>query len=188
MPSPVWRPAPSRQGAKASHDAQVRCTLDDNEFPPEAYEPHSLLWRGQEWRTYLPEERAVLHGLPPSVTDPVKDLVKGHSSQLAKRNSILGNGLHLPSFLLSLIVLLQLAQSQPHLLRQAPCSYAPDEAWLRLRAAGTCLQPGMPESMPCCMTWRQIALEVVASFDFVDAGKDVTRMVQTLEDVPSSSI
>ena len=109
--------------AKASQAAQVRCTLDENRHPPESYEAHSLLWRGQEWRTYLPEERALLHGLPPCVTDPVKELVKGHSCQLAKRNSILGNSLHLPSFLLAFIVLLQLAQSQPlHLLRQAPCS------------------------------------------------------------------
>ena len=108
---------------KASPEALARFEEDGRRFPPAAYDARSLLWKGSTSRPYSPEEKAVIMGLPPSFTDPVKALVKRPAAQVAARNSLVANSLHLPSFLLAMLVLVQLAHTKsPSLLRLAPLS------------------------------------------------------------------
>ena len=101
----------------ASPEARARFEEDGRRFPPAAYEAGSLLWNGRAFRPYSPEEKAVIMGLPPSFTDPVKAIVKRPAAQIAARNSLVANSLHLPSFLLAMLVLVQLAHTKsPSLL------------------------------------------------------------------------
>ena len=96
-----------------------------------AYEAESLLWKGSSYRPYSPEEKAVVMGLPPSFTDPVKAIVSRPAMQLAARNSLVASGLHLPSFLLAMLVMFQVVHAKPFsLLWAAPLSYTPDEQCL----------------------------------------------------------
>ena len=83
---------------ECSEKARKRFFLDDRRFPPPSYETHNLLWRGHKWRTYGPEERAVISGYPPSMTDGVLEFDLPDKVQTKVRNSIIGNGLHLPSY------------------------------------------------------------------------------------------
>ena len=112
----------------ASPEARTRFEEDGRRFPLAAYESGSLLWKGNSYRSYSPEEKAVVMDLPPSFTDPVKAIVSRPAVQMAARNSLVANGLHLPSFLLAMLVMFQLVHAKSFfLLRTAPFSYGPDE-------------------------------------------------------------
>lgn len=52
-------------------DAASRFELDDRRFPPGAYEEHSLLWHGTQWRTPTTGERCEMMGVPPDLLQPV---------------------------------------------------------------------------------------------------------------------
>ena len=55
-----------------------------------------MLRKQDQVRVPAPEERAVLHGIPPSILDPVSKHAGGDKA-VAAANSAIGNGFHLPS-------------------------------------------------------------------------------------------
>ena len=69
---------------------------DARRFPPGAYVETSLLWKGERWRTPSPAERAQMLGSPPSATAAVTG---SQDERVRLRNSLLGNGFHIPSIL-----------------------------------------------------------------------------------------
>ena len=146
----------------ASQGAQDRFLEDGKRFRPEAYERHSLLRRGEEWRCYTPEERAVLHGFPPSVTDLIDRLDLDPATRCAARNSVVGSSVHLPSFIMSMLILLQLAEAKPLWQLTAALAHTPDEAWLRSRVVGTCLQPGRVDTLPCCLSRASLSADMTS--------------------------
>ncbi|CAK0807283.1 unnamed protein product, partial [Prorocentrum cordatum] len=92
----------------ASPEAAERFFQGVRRFPAAAYERQSLLWKCEKWRPLDPSERALLHGMPPALVEAV---AVGHEQAraTAMRNSELGNGVHVPSLMVALVLLFQLA-------------------------------------------------------------------------------
>ncbi|CAE7257437.1 unnamed protein product [Symbiodinium microadriaticum] len=121
-----FHPDDSTQGVPAQ--AVRRFRQDSQRFPPAAYNETSLVWRGDEWRQLSPSERSQMLGVPPSATAAVT----GNQDERCRvRNSLLGNGFHLPSILVLISVLAQLCD--------AKISFMPDpqQEALRARTANT---------------------------------------------------
>ena len=132
---------------KASAGARQRAREDSQAFADTAYEAESLLWRGDEWRTLNSRERAQIQMLPTSSITALgtsKDAVAKRRIQ----NSAVGNGFHLPSLAVFLILLSNLAppaSSVKTLLAQ-------DEMALRCRIQGTAFDHSIVDSFPGRLT------------------------------------
>ena len=115
-------------------EAAERFFQDARRFPAAAYERQSLVWKGDKWRTLDPSERAVLHGMPPALVEAV---ATGHEQAraVALRNSAWGNGFHVPSLMVILLLLFQLSAG----LRDAHPSHlaCKEEGELASRVVGT---------------------------------------------------
>ena len=100
-------PHPEDRAPRASSHALARFRQDQCRFPVTAYEPESLVWKGKEWRTFSPAERAAVHGTPLGLIDA---LGRGlpRQQRTALQNGALGNGYHSPSLMLALFFLFQL--------------------------------------------------------------------------------
>ena len=99
----------------ASAQAVARFKEDSQRFPVEAYEEISLAWRQGEWRTLTPSERAAIHCLPP---DSVGSSAVHHVRRDLRtkvRNSWVGNGFHIPSLALVLLLLTSGVRASPSL-------------------------------------------------------------------------
>ena len=151
---------------QASPQAVERWSSDSRRFPPSAYEEHSLVWRGQTWRTPAPSERSQMLGVPPSATAAVPCVA---AQRTQRRNSLLGNGFHIPSLLCVLSLLPSLCDAKCHAL---PTSLqCPTLQVLGERLQGTLWEPGRLQSLPCTMSTPVIVTGMQAQLsDFqVDA-------------------
>ena len=151
---------------QASPQAVERWSSDSRRFPPSAYEEHSLVWRGQTWRTPAPSERSQMLGVPPSATAAVPCVA---AQRTQRRNSLLGNGFHIPSLLCVLSLLPSLCDAKCHAL---PTSLqCPTLRVLGERLQGTLWEPGRLQSLPCTMSTPVIVTGMQAQLsDFqVDA-------------------
>ena len=142
---------PADRTGQSSAQAVARFFHDQCRFPPSAYEEHSLVWRGQTWRTPTPSERCQAMGLPPSAVSAVEGpQPRRHQAQ----NSLIGNGFHLPSILAILCFLPQLlAVKIPQPIIDI------EETSLKNRLAGTIWEPGRIDTFPDLLQ----ETEVVAS-------------------------
>ena len=122
---------------QVSPAAAQRFFEDGRRFPASAYEEHSLLWRSSSWRVPSPAERSMMLGVPASATAAV-DLEGPRRTQV--RNSLLGNGFHIPSIMCILSLLVCLCDAKPRLLQPSP-------DWeLRARLHHTVWEPGSQDS------------------------------------------
>lgn len=89
--------------------AADRFHQDHRRFPPGAYEEHSLVWKRDHCRTLEPSERAQAMCVPiaavTATTGPAEQ-------RRAKQNSLLGNGFHIRSILVILMLLPQLLEAK----------------------------------------------------------------------------
>jgi hypothetical protein len=127
----------------ASDQAFSRFKEDKARFPVGAYEPNSLVWKDDNWRTLEPMERAQIHMVPKAVVEATRSDAS-YCFARAAGNSAMGNGFHIPSLMMALIILAQLTRAE--VLR--PPMYAADELGLRARVAGSAWQPGLAASYP----------------------------------------
>ena len=108
-------PHPLDDDHMASAQAVARFREDSGRFPVEAYEDISLAWRQGEWRTLTPSERAAIHCLPP---DSVSTSTLHHvhrDRRTMVRNSWVGNGFHIPSLVIVLLLLTAGVRAAPPL-------------------------------------------------------------------------
>ena len=119
--------------------AASRFFYDDRRFPPFAYEEASLLWRGNQWRVPSPDERSQMLGIPQSATAAVASRA---TARVRDRNSLLGNGFHLPSVVALLVMLPQLCANKLTVVSPACGSQ------LKARLEGSLWQPGRLEVYP----------------------------------------
>ena len=132
---------------QASPQAVERWSSDSRRFPPSAYEEHSLVWRGQTWRTPAPSERSQMLGVPPSATAAFPCVA---AQRTQRRNSLLGNGFHIPSLLCLLSLLPSLCDAKCHSL---PVSLqCPTSQVLGERLQGTLWEPGRLQALPCTLS------------------------------------
>eukprot|EP00435_Cladocopium_sp_Y103_P019584 s1435_g4.t1 len=136
---------------QATPAAVERFHADHRRFPPGAYEEHSLLWKGDAWRTLSPAECSQLMGTPHAATAAIQG---PPNQRRAKQNSLLCNGFHIPSLLVVLMLLPQLLESK--LLPSPP---SPDGA-LRARLQHTVWEPGRLAAMPDLYTAPAIIQEM----------------------------
>ncbi len=136
---------PSDRIGSASVEAGLRFWEDECRFSPPAYEEHSLAWKGDKWRQYLPEERAQMHGIPADLI-AVKVATSRPAEEealrvRAKKNSLVGNGFHVPCVAAFLFCLLSTVRAQ-----EIPVSVrCLEEQQLRGRINGSIFQPGAVE-------------------------------------------
>ena len=142
-----WHPADPGIEASVSPDALERWHADARRFPAKAYEEHSLAWRGAEWRTLSPQERAMIHGFPARVVQGVPDEGRTYNEIRAIQNTLIGNGFHIPSLMLFFLALFTLVP-QSNASPTADWAYNPEERGLRDRVRNTVFQPGLVQNMP----------------------------------------
>ena len=157
-------PHPEDRMSQASAQAQQRFLQDQKRFPPGAYEPRSLAWKGESWRTFTSCERAQIMGWPyealqESILRPVdQDWQTGER----KRNSYIGNGFHAPSVMIFLAMLLQVIDC----VDVPPLLYPEGEAQLRARIRGTPWEPGF--CIPGTLDAHALLDEIRSQFEDVD--------------------
>lgn len=104
-----WYPADRVRDATPA--AVDRFHHDHRRFPPAEYEEASLLWSGSEWRTLHPSERCQVMGIPPDLVVPVR----GHPSKRTQvKNSLIGNGFHIPCIIALLTMLPGILSTKIH--------------------------------------------------------------------------
>ena len=148
-----WHPWDRGLEGRVSAEAISRWMADSRRFPPGAYEAANLAWKGDQWRTWSPRERAELHGFPPRVVEtlPVDSLSR--AQVVAAQNSLIGNGFHLPSMMMFFTMLFTLvAPGASRSVSSTKFSYSPEEAALRGRVLGSVFQPGICEAFPGLVT------------------------------------
>ena len=128
-----FHPADHLQGA--SPEAVDRFFADSRRFPVPAYEEANLVWRQSEWRVPSPSERSMMMGAPSSATAAVQDR-EPRRTQI--RNSLIGNGFHIPCIFMCMLV--HLCEAKPVL-----CRFSPHDE-LAERLQHTLWQPGFLES------------------------------------------
>ena len=90
----------------ASKEARARALSDGSAFPDTAYEEHCLLWKGDKWRTPSPAQRAVIHGIPVSLISTI-GAKKSEKERRRVQNCAVGNGFHVPSLAIIIVLLIQ---------------------------------------------------------------------------------
>ena len=123
-----------------SPEAAERFYADSRRFPPGSYESHSLLWRRDEWRQPNSAERCATMCIPPAAVMSVNTPPAKREQQ---RNSLIGNGFHIPSIMILLRLL-------PHLLQAkfVHPTIDPGDGVLQARFQGTVWEPGRLDVWP----------------------------------------
>ena len=144
---------PTDRLKQTSAQAATRFLSDHRRFPPQSYEEESLVWRREDWRQPSPAERAQIHGLPSCILEHIRH--DNEQQQTALRNSAVGNGFHIPSIMLALLVLLQPApvSDTMSLFRALPDA---SEQAVRRRIHHTAFDPQVVCSFPGLLTAEQI--------------------------------
>ena len=137
-----------------------------------------MAWKGDQCRTFTPDERAQMHLLPPSALMGAAVSEHSRARKEQVRNSLLGNSLHVPSIMLALIVLLQLlppAQARP----QIGFPFCPVEQGLRNRVRHTFLEPGLAACVPGILTAENVVDDIVLQLPWLAAAehREPWRMV-----------
>ena len=162
--------------------ARKRWLQDGKQHPISAYEDRNLLWKGWSWRALTAEERAILHGLPPAAPKPDSFSRRNPMADVEKiAGSAVDNGLHMPSAMLFMILLLQgLGASAAGHVQCRGSSWSsgmrtsPDEADLRQRIHGTIFDDTTLMSTPGLLGANDFVKEMQALFIDLDipvAGK-----------------
>ena len=150
---------PTDRIPQASAEAIERFYQDNRRFTPTSYEAHSLVWKGDQWRQLTPEERATLHCVPPAVVQAVP---KSPAAQrVAKQNSLIGNGFHLPSVMVFFCLLLQLLPKAAALSKPIPEMH---ETWLKDRIAGSIWDQARLRSFPGLLQHAEVVREMQRQF------------------------
>eukprot|EP00435_Cladocopium_sp_Y103_P044302 s412_g12.t1 len=149
---------------QVSPAAAHRFELDNQRFPPGAYEEQSLVWKRDAWRTLHPDERAQLLGMPPAAVAAVKG---PEATQTQVRNSLLGNGFHLPSLLAIFMLLPAILEAKLTLTPTAP------DADLRARLQGSVWEPGRLESFPDMLDADYLISEMQHCFSAIPVSPDI---------------
>ena len=126
---------PTDRVRRVSSQAADRFFEDQKRFPHAAYENSNLAWRGKEWRTLSPLERASIHCMPAALLEAV-NVTSNPDEKRAFLNTAVGDGFHIPSLMLILIFLFQLSSTP---MVAAIPRHLPDihESALRRRIRGT---------------------------------------------------
>ena len=152
---------PTDRVRRASPQAAERFFADARRFPPTAYEDHSLVWRGEEWKQPDPEDRARIHGIPVALIQEIARDDQVPARKTARQNSAIGNGYHIPSLMLALCILFQLAPaSQAAEVVLSPWQSVEEER-LKGKVTGTVFEPGLVEAFPGLFTAQQIVADMV---------------------------
>ena len=160
---------PGDRGAGCSKGAIERFWLDGCRFPEPAYEPNSCLWKQDVARQPDSSERLSLHGFPEGCLEHAVEPSKPWSEQESVRNSSVGNGFHLPSIMLALIIL---AQSASSCVVPRPF-YGLHESRLRRCVKGTILQPGLAASFPGLITRNELCADLQCMFGQLEVPSSV---------------
>eukprot|EP00434_Breviolum_minutum_P039847 symbB.v1.2.035390.t1/scaffold4753.1/size44016/3 len=131
---------PDDRVPSCSPEAAERFYADSRRFPPGSYESHSLLWRRDEWRQPNSAERCATMCIPPAAVMSVNTPPAKREQQ---RNSLIGNGFHIPSIMILLTLL-------PHLLQAkfVHPTIDPGDGVLQARLQGTVWEPGRLDVWP----------------------------------------
>ena len=133
-------------------------------FPESAHEDSSVLWKGDQCRLPDSQERLSLHGCPAGAVDAIDTSLASWESAEARRNSLIGNGFHLPSIMIVFILLAQTMQAVSLSVPLLP----KDESWLRGRVRGTVWQPGVVESWPTLFGPSEVVADMQQMFSGLD--------------------
>eukprot|EP00971_Amphidinium_carterae_P184535 3663563-Amphidinium_carterae.1 len=121
-------PHPADRPGSAQEDAIARFHHDERRYPLAHYVSHNMVWKGAESRTLSAREREMLMCLPYDYTAGLTE---------DRRCSTIGNGFHVPSIIVMLLLLFGI----PHALASQtfsalPADCGPDLAFL-MRPADT---------------------------------------------------
>eukprot|EP00971_Amphidinium_carterae_P350273 6491465-Amphidinium_carterae.1 len=105
-------PHPADRAGAADDEARLRFQQDGRRYPLAHYVSHNVLWRDGSFRTLSAREREVLMGLPFDYTAGLTE---------DRRCSAIGNGFHVPSVIIVLLLLLGI----PHALAVATIASLP---------------------------------------------------------------
>ena len=162
---------PTDRVHRVSAQAADRFFQDSCRFPPSAYEEGSLLWRGEEWRVPTPAERCQVMGLPPAAVSQVEG---PQAVRTQVRNSLIGNGFHLPSVLALMCFLpLLMANKIPYPV----VDYT--EASLKQRLESTVWEPGRIDTFPGLMDAGSVILTTQQCFPQLTIDPKVWTCVET---------
>lgn len=162
---------PSDRVASVSAGAAARFFEDHRRFPPGAYEEHSLLWNRERWRQPSSTERCGVMGLPPAC---VAHLPQGYSPAQREqtRNSLIGNGFHLPSVMILMCLLPALIEAK---ITITPPPVAFDA--LAERLTGTIWEPGRLEAWPGLFGSAEVVERLPPCFPRLQIPKDILDTV-----------
>ena len=159
---------PNDRVKQVSPAAASRFDEDLRRFPPGAYEEHSLLWQKEQWRQPSPTERAQLLGVPPAAVEAVTGTP---DEKRQGRNSLLGNGFHIPSLLAILCLLPALLEA-----KMIPQPTLPDHG-LHERLVGTIWEPGRLQSFPDILDGPAVVARMQGMFDPIVVNNDVWVLI-----------
>ena len=159
----------------ASQAARNLAKEDGNRFPTTAYETKSLLSKstaaGTIYRTPLAVERAEVHCFPSSVIEKTCSRGRTPEDMEDRRCSLVGNGFHIPSIMLALILLASLQQTVSY---RVPVNTPLAELWeARLRNAirGSAFEPGTCRAFPGIYDAPGIVHELWELFTVLDVDR-----------------
>ena len=165
----------------ASREAMERFVADKRRFPTTAYEERYLAVKGEgkekKLRPLTAAERAAVHCYPPSILEEAytsggNDTYAFTASERENRHcSLIGNGFHIPSVMVVLILLGSLQGARANSIPK-PLSCA-NEASLRGRVAGTAFEPDACLHFPGVLTAHDVVTEIfyITGIDRVMAEK-----------------
>ena len=151
---------------KATPAAADRFKEAHRRFPAMSYEEGSLLWRGTQWRQPDPAERSILHGMPPAIVESIQ--TPGGSEQAtAARNSAVGNGFHVPSVMLALIVLFQMLPQSTAVARSVQ---EPREQELKEKIRNTAFDDYLVDRFPGLLSAKELVKDMRQQIPMVNKG------------------
>ena len=158
---------------KVSPAAAERFHADCRRFPPGAYEEHSLLWAGHQWRQPSPVERCQIMCLPPAVVAPARG---GQVKRVQTQNSFIGNGFHIPSVVALLAML-------PSILEAKMMMTLPDtaEQHLQERLRHTVWELGRLQAMPGLWSAADLCQDLRQQFEFANVTEHAWTRVRRVQ-------
>ena len=164
---------PSDRVATVSAEAASRFFADNRRFPPGAYEDHSLLWNRSHWRQPSSSERCGMMAIPPASV-AVFPPGRSESQREQVRNSLVGNGFHLPSVMMLMCLLPALMEAK---FNPGPTLAEVDS--LPARVAGTIWEPGRLEVWPGLLQGHEVAEGLSPCFPDLSLPPELVREVGT---------
>ena len=161
---------PDDRVPSASPEAAARFYEDDRRFPPGSYESHSLLWRREEWRQPNSSERCAMMCIPPAAVMSVHTPPAKREQQ---RNSLVGNGFHIPSIMILMTLLPNLLQAKfihPQI--------DPGDNGLQSRLQGTVWEPGRLDVWPHLMESHDVVALLPTCFPNLSIPAEILSRVQ----------